>query len=354
PDPLAAFGLGNYLYDLKRHEEAITAWEKAVATGARHATAHRNLGLAYWNVRRDGRRARAAYQRALDLDPADARLAYEADQLARKLNDPPATRLVFLEARRALVHLRDDASIELAALYNLTDRPAAALAVLASRRFHPWEGGEGAVLRAHSAACLLLGQAALRAGDAAAALAHFQQAGEAPENLGEAHHLFQARADVSYWLGRALRALGREDDARERFEASAAESGDFAEMSVTAHGPLSYYRGLSLRALAREVESTRLFIELRDFATARLGQIAQIDYFATSLPNLLVFEEDLATRRDAEHHLLLALAAHGLGQIAKARRRLERVLAFNRADPAAADLRRHLEAATFPLDAVES
>ena len=38
-----------------------------------------------------------------------------------------------------------------------------------------------------------------------------------------------------------------------------------------------------------------------------------------SLPNLLVFEEDLQARRDAEHRLLIALAHHGLGNMAEAR-----------------------------------
>ncbi len=339
-DPVAHFAVGNYYYDLKRHEHAIAAWEKAVTAGASFPTVFRNLGIAYWNVRCDGKAARAAYERALVLDGRDARLVFEFDQLRKKLNEPLADRLAWLDARREFVLQRDDASVELAALYNLSGRPAAALALITSRRFHPWEGGEGSVLRQYTAARLLLGQEALAGGRAAQALEQFTLAMQTPTSLGEAYHALQAKSDVNYWLGRALRAFGREGEAAQHFEASAKETGDFSEMAVTAHSPLSYYRGLALRELGREAEATQLFTELRAYGATRIGRPAQIDYFATSLPNLLVFEENLQARRDAENHLLVALAAHGLGEQAAAIEHLARTLDFSNADPHAADLAR--------------
>ncbi len=342
PDPVAHCALGNLLFNRRRHEEAIAHWERSVADGAGFATVHRNLGIGYWNVRRDGPGARAAYERALVADPDDARLLYEFDQLRKKLNEPLAERRATLEARRPLVRERDDASVELAALHNLLDQPAEALALLAGRRFHPWEGGEGAVLREYKAARLQLGQQALAAGRPAEAYEHFQHAMDAPPNLGEAWHPLQARADVNYWLGRALRALGRESEAVRCFEAGAAESGDFSEMAVTAHSPLSYFRGLALRELGREEDARRVFAGLRAHGRAGIGRPAQIDYFATSLPNLLVFEEDLQARRDAGHHLLAALGAHGLGLRDEARGHLLAVQRFTNADMHAADLARVL------------
>lgn len=341
-DPVAAYALGNLLYDRRRHEEAITAWQRAVAEAPGHAQAHRNLGIALWNVRRDADGARACYLAALRSDPADPRLVSEYDQLRTKLNDPLAERFVFLEEHRALVLQRDDCTVALASLTNLLGRPAEALALLTSRRFHPWEGGEGAVLRQFTAAKLLLGRAALDGGDAATALAHFAGAMETPESLGEAYHLLQAKADVNYWLGRAQRALGREAEARAALEACAGERGDFAEMAVTAHSPLSYYRGLALRELGRETDALALFRELRAFGEAKLKEKAAIDYFATSLPNLLVFEEDLQARRDAENHLLIALAGHGLNEAGAARAALDRVLAFSVAQAEAVALAREL------------
>jgi hypothetical protein len=53
---------------------------------------------------------------------------------------------------------------------------------------------------------------------------------------------------------------------------------------------------------------------------------------------LLVFEEDLQARRNAEHHLLIALACHGLGDADAARAALAKVQAFTNTDPHAVAL----------------
>ena len=347
-DPVAAYGLGNYCYDRKRHEEAIACWERAVADGAEFATVYRNLGSGIWNVRRDGRLARAYYQRALELDPADPRLVSEYDQLCGKLNDSLTDRLSFLETRRELVMQRDDCTVALAALYNLTGRPEAALEIVTGRRFHPWEGGEGTVLRQFTAAHLALGRSALEGGDAAGALHHFSGAMVTPESLGEAYHLLQAKADVNYWTGKAMQALGRTAEAERHFGLSASEAGDFSDSAVTAHSPLSYFRGLSLRELGREDEARALFRSLADFAEGKLKEPAKVDYFATSLPDLLVFDEDLQARRDAGHHLLAALAHHGLGDAGAARAALAKTYQFTHADLRAADLARELGGPTKP------
>jgi len=340
--PEAAYAYGNYLFDLKRHEPAITAWERAVRDGSRCSAVYRNLGIGYWNSRRDGAAARAAYLEAIQRSPEDPRLIAEFDQLRAKLNEPLTERLAFLEQNRSTVLQRDDCTISLAKLYNLTGRPAEALSLILSRRFHPWEGGEGAVLAQYTTARLLLGREELACGNPAAAHEHFIHAMDTPQSLGEAYHLLQAKADVNYWIGRSLHALGRPEEAAKYFEAAAAEAGDFSQMAVTAHSPLSYYRGLALRALGRETEAEALFTELRNFASAQLSEPATIPYFATSLPNILVFDESLRDRRNADHHLLIALAWHGLHSPEKAREHLHNVLAFTNEDQGAADLARTL------------
>jgi tetratricopeptide (TPR) repeat protein len=337
-DPAACFALGNYYYDLRRHQDAISVWQLAVDDGTTIPAVFRNLGIALWNTRRDGEAARKCYLRALELDENDPRMVSEYDQLRAKLNDPLDDRLAFLESHRPLVLERDDCTIALAGLYNLTGDPGKALEIVTSRRFHPWEGGEGAVLRQFTTAHLLLGRKALDNGDAKTALDHFTGAMQTPESLGEAYHLLQAKADVNYWIGRTLKASGRLAESKDHFKRSAGESGDFSEMAVTAHSPLTYFRGLSLRELGHEYQAKVVFEDLKAYATAKLGETAAIDYFATSLPNLLVFEEDLQARRDAENHLLIALACHGLDDIAGAQSHLAKTLAFTNSDQRAADL----------------
>ena len=307
-DGNAAYGLGNLYFDKKRHEDAIAVWEKVPP----FATVCRNLGIACWNVRRDGEAALAAYLQAYDLDASDARIFAEMDQLKKKIGVAVPDRLEILLSRPELVNERDDCSVALAELYNETRQPEKALELLLNRRFHPWEGGEGKVLKQYTTAHLLLGRNALESGDAARALEHFELAMQPPRNLGEAYHLLQAKADVSYWTGMALRALGRESEAVECFEASANEAGDFQAMAVTEHSELSYFRGLSLIELGRESDARALFNDLKAFAEREMTAEAKIDYFATSLPLLLVFEDDLAAGQLQASTRLLALAEKGL------------------------------------------
>jgi tetratricopeptide (TPR) repeat protein len=308
-DRNADYGLGNFFYDKKRHLDAIAAWENARAADASFATVHRNLGIAYWNIRQDGKAARASYEKALACDPSDSRLVSEFVQLCAKLRDNPAARLAFLESHLAHTLERDDASVELCALYNETTQAQKALDLLTSRSFHPWEGGEGKVLRQYTTARLLLGQEALTAGDSAKALEHFNLAMDTPDRLGEKYHLLQAKADVIYWQGMALRALGREQEAIAKFEAAAMECGDFQGMAVTAFSELSVFKALALRELGQNIEAREVLEAIESYARAEMKIPAKIDYFATSLPNLLVFEEDIqeAKKNRMEHLLNQAL-----------------------------------------------
>ena len=315
-DDSALYALGNYYYDKKRHEDAIAVWERVPL----FATVCRNLGIAYWNVRRDGEAARKAYLQALELEPNDARIFAEYDQLREKLGDGAEERLASLLLRPDLVDERDDCWVALATLYNETGVPEKALELLQQRRFHPWEGGEGKVLKQYTTARLMLGRRELEHQNAAAALEHFKLAMQPPQNLGEAYHLLQARADVTYWTGKALRAMGWEAEAVEQFEASANEAGDFQAMAVTEHSPLSYYRGLSLMELGQSEQAELLFKELQRFAEREKWEPAKIDYFATSLPLLLVFEDDLDELKKRGAEQLLDLALKGMEAIGKLER----------------------------------
>ena len=327
-----AYGLGNFLYDRKRHEEALAMWKAAVKADPSFATAWRNLGVALWNVRRDAKGAMSAYRKAMKADPTDARLVAEYDQLCEKCKVLSAVRLKFLEGKAALVATRDDATVQYVTCLNDVGRHEDALKVLASRRFHPWEGGEGKVLAQYTRAHLALGWAAVMrlAGDGSPhqrrlaedgspyqiALEHAEKAFDTPENLGEAYHLLQAKADVNYLKGLALRGLGRETEAKAAFTAAADEAGDFQSMAVTEYSELSYGRGLALAALGRKNEAKALFKGMKAFAEKGLKTPFKIDYFATSLPLLLIFDDDLETVKNERMRKLAALAEEGLAAVA--------------------------------------
>ena len=334
-DAKAPYYLGNLLYDRRRHADAIALWERSTRLAPRFSIAWRNLGIGYFNVRHQPSRARAAYDRAFRASPSDARLLFERDQLWKRLGEKPARRLRELERHPDLVRQRDGLSVELCALYNQTGQAAKALALVSGRHFQPWEGGEGGPLGQWARAHLLLGRSALAHGDAARARAHFEAALTAPPNLGEARHLLANQSDLHYWLGRAL---GDSRRAREHWRAAATFRGDFQEMRVRAFSEMTYYSALAWEKLGGKAKAQKLFRDLLAYARKLKASEARIDYFATSLPTMLLFEDDLEFRQETTALFLQAQARLGLHQMPRARALLRTVLQRDPNHPLAADL----------------
>ena len=337
-DAKAPCYLGNLFYDRRRHEEAIRLWELSARLDPHYSVVWRNLAIGYYNIRNNPARSRAAYDRALRVNPGDARLLYERDQLWKRLGEKPERRLRQLVKRLDLVRQRDDLTVELCALYNQTGRPAKALAMVGSRHFQPWEGGEGGPIGQHVRSHLVLGRQALSQGKPAAAREHFEAALPTPLNLGEARHLLVNQSDIHFWLGCALAAQGEESAARERWLAAANFAGDFQEMSVRTYSEMTYYSARSWDRLGRRTKAQKLFQELLVYAQLLEKAKARIDYFATSLPTMLLFDDDLQFRQQTTAMFLQAQARLGLGQAASARTLLRRILQRDPNHALAADL----------------
>ncbi len=96
-DARAPYYLGNLFYDRRRHEEAMALWERSARADPHFAVVWRNLGIGYFNLRRQPAKARAAYEKAFRADTGSARILYERDQLWKRLGDSPAKRLRELE-----------------------------------------------------------------------------------------------------------------------------------------------------------------------------------------------------------------------------------------------------------------
>ena len=329
-DACAPYYLGNLLYDRRRHEEAIRLWEKSANLDADFSIVWRNLGIGYFNVRKNARRARMAYDKAFRANLSDARLLFERDQLWKRLGEKPVKRLRELEKHPGLVAQRDDLCVEFCALLNQTGRHVEAMQRLAERKFQPWEGGEGAALGQHVRTQLALGRVALAHHDYRSAAGHFAKALTAPSNLGEAKHLLANQSDLHYWLGLALDLLGEKKSAQEHWRAAATFKGDFQEMSVRAFSEMTYYSAMAWEKLGRRVKAQNLLRDLLAYARQLQKARAKIDYFATSLPTMLLFEEDLPFRQATTALFLQAQAQLGLGKKAPAKALLQDVL---RRDP---------------------
>ena len=341
-DARAHYYIGNWLHHRDRQEEAIEHWQQSAELDPNYSVVWRNLGIAVFNVRGDVDGARHAFERALEANPHDARVLYERDQLWKRIGVDAKTRTAELERHTELVQTRDDLTIELAALYNQTAQPRQATALLAQRPFQPWEGGEGAVLGQYVRTKLALGRDALAAADSSRAKTLFQQALQPPDNLGEAWHLLANKSHVYYWLGEACDATGERSAAQTWWSKAAEISGDFQDMSVRPYSETTYYSALALLRLNRKQEARKLLRSLIAYARTVRNTPAKIDYFATSLPAMLLFKDDLQRRNEITGLFLEAQASSALGLPRRAARLLKRVLETDPNHALAADFQSEL------------
>ena len=341
-DARAPYYLGNLLYDRRRHQEAVGLWERSAKLDDSFSIVWRNLGIGYFNIRKQPAKARAAYNKALKANPVDARLLFERDQLWKRLGERPEKRMRELTRHLELVEQRDDLSVEFCALLNHLGRHVEAMQRLAGRRFQPWEGGEGGPLGQHVRTHLALGREALAHQDFICAANHFNKALDAPHHLGEAKHLLANQSDIHYWLGVACHHLGENAKAKQHWHVAANFKGDFQEMSVRAFSEMTYCSAMAWRKLGSHAKADALFRDLLAYARKRQQTRAEIDYFATSLPTMLLFGDDLQLRQETTALFLQAQAWLGLGELRKARTLLASVLHHDPNHSLAADFLRGL------------
>jgi len=339
-DAHAPYYLGNLLYDRRRYSEAIRMWERSVALEPSFATPWRNLGIGYFNVLQDPAHALQAFAKARATAPCDARILYEYDQLLKRTGHGLPERLAGLEANAELVEKRDDLSGELATLYNNLDQPQRALDLLLRHEFQPWEGGEGLVLSQYVRANVLLAHRALIDGEPMPAIASLLAASNPPQNLSEAKHLLMNLSMIDYWLGAAHHDAGNHNEAERHWTRAACQKGDFQQMQTKTVSENTYWSACALRRLGREQDALDAFRTILDYSSHLQRETPKIDYFATSLPAMLLFDEDLARRQTITARFLEAQARFGLNDEAEGLRLLAEVLAMDNAHSGAIDLLR--------------
>ena len=88
------------------------------------------------------------------------------------------------------------------------------------------------------------------------------------------------------------------------------------------------YQGLALRKLGREKEAKARFWRLIDYGQRHLEDAVKIEYFAVSLPDFLIFDEDYTGNNRAHCYYLMALGNMGLGNSEKSADFLEKAAAI--------------------------
>ena len=344
-DAHAAYAFGNFWYAHQRYAEAVECWERSTRLGPSFPTVRRNLGLAYANKHGDLHKALEHYEQAFALDDRDGRAFFELDQLHKRLSEPSEARLARLEVHRGLVDARDDLTVEYVSLLNLLRLPEEALNILMSRTFHPWEGGEGKVTGQYIASLLELARRSLDDGQPERAIEYLTRAQTYPPNLGEGKLIGAQDNHIHYYMGLAYSQLDREHDARESFERAAAGSAELGTQRYYNDQPpdMIFYQGLANAKLGMKDHAESIFTRLVEYGEMHQNDHITLDYFAVSLPDFLVFEDDLDKRNAVHCQYMMALGMLGSGDAAKAADCFEAVLVLDPYHLGAAVHRRMLE-----------
>lgn len=318
--PKALFYLGNLWYDKRQYAEAITGWEASAELDGSFPTVLRNLSLAYFNKQGRQEEAVQLLESAFSLDTTDSRILMELDQLYKRLNRSHACRLAFLDQYQSVAFTRDDLYLEYVTLLNQLGRHEEAIRMIDSRKFHPWEGGEGKVPAQYQLARVELVKDFLATGQNEKALSLIEECFFYPHNLGEGKLYGAQENDFNYYKACALQALERQPEAEAFFlTASAGKSQPAAAIYYNDQKPDKlFYQGLALRKLGRETEAFACFNNLISFGEKHISDQFKMDYFAVSLPDLQIWEDDMNKKNCVHCNYLLGLGYLGLGDTGKA------------------------------------
>lgn len=332
-DGHAPYLLGLLWFSRQQHQQAIACWEQAAELMPAYPTVWRNLGLAYYNKRNNGRAAWQALSRALAIDNTDGRVLYELDQLAKRLGHPLQERLERIEAHSDLLNERDDLRLEWVTLLNSMGRSDEALEALLGYEWRPWEGGEGKAPAQYEAALTALATERLSEDKPGEALELIEQAASWPACLGEGKLWEAANSQIAYLKGVALSACNQHAEAREAYLQAAnsrAELGDPAYYNDLPPETV-FYQGLSLHAAGRKEEAIQRFDAMIAYGEEHIDDHIVVDFFAVSLPDFLVFDDDM-DKRNRLHCLYvtalgrLGLAIAGRGDYAVAEQLFDEIL----------------------------
>ena len=314
----APYYLGCLYYDKRQYDLAIENWELSAKLDPNFPTVWRNLALARFNKQGRQEEALEYMEKAFHLDETDARMLMELDQLYKRLHRPHQERLAFLQQYPELIQHRDDLVLEEITLLNQTGRYEEAMRKLDAHVFHPWEGGEGKVPAQYQICRVELAKKLLHDDpQSVEAKRLLEECLVYPPHLGEGKLYGAQDNDFLYFLGRY-----EEGTAGPTEPAAAMYYNDAKPDKI-------FYAGLCYRALGQEDKARSLFHKLINYGKQHIFEKQVMDYFAVSLPDLLIWEDSLDTKNLIHCKYMLALGYCGMGEKEKAMRYLKEVRALD-------------------------
>lgn len=325
---MAHYYLGNLLYDKKQYSQAILHWEKAIEIKSDLAVAYRNLAIAYYNKQQNSIKALKMIQTACKLDSNYPRLWLELDQLAAKANISKEERLSIMQQHLDITKQRDDLYLRYITLLNCTGHYHEALEALKNHRFHPWEGGEGKVSSQYRYALIQTAIQDLKANRPQKAIDNLLASLTYPKNLGEGKLPNVKDNEAYYYLGIAYDMMNEKEESMKYLQL--ATLGDTQPSSVLYYNdqPSDYifYQGLAHEKLGNKAEALKSYHQLIIYGEKHVFDKVEYDFFAVSLPEIEVFQDDIALRNIQYCNYLRALGNIGINKHNEARILLETIL----------------------------
>ncbi|HFO2576382.1 TPA: DUF5107 domain-containing protein [Escherichia coli] len=298
----------------------------------------RGLAIHAWNKQHDYELAARYLDNAYQLAPQDARLLFERDLLDKLSGATPEKRLARLENNLEIALKRDDMTAELLNLWHLTGQADKAADILATRKFHPWEGGEGKVTSQFILNQLLRAWQHLDAREPQQASELLHAALHYPENLSEGRLPGQTDNDIWFWQAICANAQGDETEAMRCLRLAATGDRTINIHSYYNDQPVDYlfWQGMALRLLGEQQTAQQLFSEMKQWAQEMAKTSIEADFFAVSQPDLLSLYGDLQQQHKEKCLMVAMLASAGLGEVAQYESARAELTAINPAWPKAA------------------
>jgi tetratricopeptide (TPR) repeat protein len=90
-----------------------------------------------------------------------------------------------------------------------------------------------------------------------------------------------------------------------------------------------FYQGLAQLKLGDLIKAFDCFNNLLQHGNAHLNDEFKIDYFAVSLPDLLIWDDNLNRRNEIHCHYLIGLGLLGLGETKQAKTQFQTVISMD-------------------------
>ena len=283
---------------------------------------YRNLAMVYTRQGNQREKALAALEKGVQYG-GNATVLSDLDKIYEEEGVSPAKRLALIEAHQGVIN-RDEAIAREINLEIFAGKPDAAIQLLQSRFFRAWEGG-GAFSLGDSwiNANLERGHQQMAAKQYALALADYQAALQAPDNLAEATgNVSGRRGEIEYWIGNAYQAMSDAAKARSAWN-KAAGMGSAGAGGPGANGPMRsranigglaagvrveqaapYYQALALEKLGQDDRAKAIFVQIIATGSKSLASAPEIKGPAVATP--------AQRAQAADAHYLIGLGQLGL------------------------------------------